>query len=238
MEQSDTASCPECGAEMPITAEHNGIAWVGHGICAKCGWASQHALPDDSQTQHGGQQQMKRSEMQSVAPSGYAALPPVLDACCGSRMMWFDGKDSRAIYMDRDERTFIKDKGTDGTKGRAPIIVAPDVKADFTAMPFPDESFWHVVFDPPHYTDKSLTPQSCLAACFGVLLPGWEEMLQAGFAECFRVLKPNGTLVFKWCSTEIPLCRVLALTPEKPLYGHRSGKRAQTHWVTFLKHNT
>jgi len=52
MEQSDTASCPECGAEMPITAEHNGIAWVGHGICAKCGWASQHALPDDSQTQH------------------------------------------------------------------------------------------------------------------------------------------------------------------------------------------
>jgi predicted amidophosphoribosyltransferase len=47
MEQSNTAICPECGAEMPITAEHNGIAWVGHGICAKCGLASQHALPDD-----------------------------------------------------------------------------------------------------------------------------------------------------------------------------------------------
>lgn len=164
-------------------------------------------------------------------------LPPVLDACCGSRMMWFDGKDARAIFMDRDERTYIKDKGTDGTNGRMPIIVAPDVKADFTEMPFPDDSFWHVVFDPPHYTDKSLTPQSCLAACFGMLLPGWEEMLEAGFRECFRVLKPNGTLIFKWCSTEIPLSRVLALAPEKPLYGHRSGKKAQTHWVAFCKPN-
>ena len=47
MEQSDTAICPTCGAEMPIKAEHNGVAWVGHGICSKCGWASQHALPDD-----------------------------------------------------------------------------------------------------------------------------------------------------------------------------------------------
>lgn len=27
----------------------------------------------------------------------------------------------------------------------------------------------------------------------------------------------------------------LALTPEKPLIGHRSGKTARTHWVTFLK---
>jgi hypothetical protein len=30
---------------------------------------------------------------------------------------------------------------------------------------------------------------------------------------------------------------VLALTPEKPLYGHRSGKKAQTHWIAFLKPN-
>lgn len=47
MEQSDTATCPNCGAEMAITAEHNGIAWVGHGICHKCGGVSQHTLPDD-----------------------------------------------------------------------------------------------------------------------------------------------------------------------------------------------
>jgi hypothetical protein len=28
---------------------------------------------------------------------------------------------------------------------------------------------------------------------------------------------------------------VLALTPHKPLFGHPSGKRKGTHWITFMK---
>jgi hypothetical protein len=36
------------------------------------------------------------------------------------------------------------------------------------------------------------------------------------------------------CEAEIPLREVLELTNEKPLYGHRSGKKAQTHWVAFI----
>lgn len=28
---------------------------------------------------------------------------------------------------------------------------------------------------------------------------------------------------------------VPALAPERPLFGHRSGKKAQTHWVAFIK---
>jgi SAM-dependent methyltransferase len=63
----------------------------------------------------------------------------------------------------------------------------------------------------------------------------WQDDLRLGFAECFRVLKPNGTLIFKWNEVDIPLREVLALTPEKPLYGHRSGKKANTHWVAFVK---
>ena len=63
----------------------------------------------------------------------------------------------------------------------------------------------------------------------------WKEDLAAGFKECFRVLKPHGTLIFKWNEIDIPLNDVLALTPEKPLYGHRSGKKANTHWVSFIK---
>jgi hypothetical protein len=27
----------------------------------------------------------------------------------------------------------------------------------------------------------------------------------------------------------------LALTPEKPLFGHKSGAKARTHWCTFMK---
>ena len=38
-----------------------------------------------------------------------------------------------------------------------------------------------------------------------------------------------------WREDEIPVSQILALTPEKPLFGHRSGKQQKTHWVTFMK---
>jgi SAM-dependent methyltransferase len=113
------------------------------------------------------------------------------------------------------------------------LKVRPDVVADFTAMPFPDEAFHHVVFDPPHIIRKAELGRITVA--YGCLKGDWESMLAAGFSECFRVLKPNGTLIFKWCEAQIPLERILALTPEKPLYGHRTGAKARTHWCAFLK---
>lgn len=112
-------------------------------------------------------------------------------------------------------------------------MIAPTVQGDFTELQFPDESFWHVVFDPPHLT--KLGTSGIIAKKYGRLFGDWECALREGFAECFRVLKPNGTLIFKWSSTEIPLARVLDLTPHKPLYGHNTGNHAKTHWIAFLK---
>jgi ubiquinone/menaquinone biosynthesis C-methylase UbiE len=150
-------------------------------------------------------------------------------------MFWFDKRDSRAIYIDRRKETFEHVRTDCGNKT---ITVDPDIQADFTDLPFPDESFFHVVFDPPHKTALSEeASRGNIIKYYGALFPGWEEMLTRGFAECFRVLKPGGTLIFKWCELEIPLERVLALTPEKPLYGHRVAKRAETHWIAFLKQN-
>jgi hypothetical protein len=63
----------------------------------------------------------------------------------------------------------------------------------------------------------------------------WREDLTAGFAECFRVLKTNGTLVFKWNEVSIGLKEILELTDQKPILGHPSGKRMGTHWVLFVK---
>lgn len=166
------------------------------------------------------------------ARTGSASLPNVLDACCGPRFMWFDANDSRALFMDRRRET-VKGEWGPGSKGRRDLEIDPDVLADFTAMPFPAESFDLVVLDPPHI--RRLEMLGKVSATFGVLVPGWEEMLAGGFRECFRVLRPRGTLIFKWCAVEVPLERVLALTPEKPLFGHRSGKKALTHWVAFLK---
>ena len=61
------------------------------------------------------------------------------------------------------------------------------------------------------------------------------EVLRKGFAECFRVLMPGGFLIFKWNETDIKVSEILKLTSEKPIFGHISGKRANTHWFCFMK---
>ena len=158
---------------------------------------------------------------------------PVLDACCGGRMMWFNKDDERCLYADQREAE-LKINHLPSQVGRASKKVQPDQVHDFRNMPYEDESFYHVVFDPPHVRNISL--KSVVGFSYGSLdKETWEEDLTKGFAECFRVLKKNGTLIFKWNEVDIPLKEVLKLTPEKPLYGHRSGKKANTHWVSFMK---
>lgn len=111
--------------------------------------------------------------------------------------------------------------------------IIPNVVCDFTELPFKDKSFYMVVFDPPHM--NSLGDNSRTAAIYGKLFGDWECDLYSGFAECFRVLRSNGILIFKWNSTDIPVSRILRLAKEKPLFGHLSGKHSNTHWISFFK---
>ena len=158
---------------------------------------------------------------------------PVLDACCGARMMWFDKSDDRCLFADCRRETIHIDH-LPSQSGRSAKRVEPDQIHDFRKMPYNDESFYHVVFDPPHV--RGISMKSVTGFSYGSLdKETWQEDLKLGFSECFRVLKPFGTLIFKWNEVDIPLREVLDLTNCKPLYGHRSGKVAKTHWVAFIK---
>lgn len=158
----------------------------------------------------------------------------VLDPCCGGRMMWFDKSDARAIFGDRRHETItVTDNSKGNASGKRVLRIEPDFLMDFRDMPYPDESFWHVVFDPPHLLHAG--PNSWLAGKYGRLGPDWREDLRRGFSECFRVLKPNCTLVFKWNETQVKTREVLSLTPEQPLYLQKSGRSGMTHWMTFIK---
>ena len=117
--------------------------------------------------------------------------------------------------------------------GSRTLTIAPDIVADFTALPFETGIFALVVFDPPHFERNGDT--SWCAKKYGTLKGDWREELRKGFAECFRVLRPEGVLVFKWNETDIPVSQILALTPEKPLFGNRCGKSNKTHWIVFMK---
>ena len=150
----------------------------------------------------------------------------VLDVTSGSRMMWFDKKDGRALFTDRRTESHVLSDGRT-------LEITPDIEADFTALPFDDHSFYLVVFDPPHL--KNLGDKSWLALKYGKLFTGWEEQIRAGLNECIRVCKPNGTVIFKWNENQISVNRILEIIDHKPLFGHPSGKHGQTIWMTFLK---
>lgn len=153
----------------------------------------------------------------------------ILDACCGSRMFWFDKKNPNAIFIDR-RKEIVMAKDRDKIRS---IEINPDMVADFTCLPFEDETFYMVVFDPPHL--KTLGKTSWMAKKYGKLSEDWREVIRKGFNECMRVLKPNGTLVFKWNESEIKVSEVLSLIPCKPLFGHTTGRQSKTIWMCFMK---
>ena len=148
-------------------------------------------------------------------------------------MMWFDQQDQRCLFGDRRNESLVVTDRTHRADGTRALSIHPDVRMDFRQLPFMDASFALVVFDPPHLVRAG--PRSWLAAKYGRLGADWRDDLRLGFAECFRVLRPEGVLIFKWSEVQIPTRDVLALTPEQPLFGHPSGKRAGTHWITFMK---
>lgn len=150
----------------------------------------------------------------------------ILDPCCGSRMFWFDKANQHVLFGDiRDEEHVLCD-------GRV-LKVEPNVIMDFRSLPFEDGTFKLVVFDPPHLTRAGV--DSWMRAKYGVLTSDWRDDISKGFAECFRVLATDGVLIFKWAETQVLVSELLALTDQKPLFGHKSGKREKTHWITFMK---
>ena len=148
---------------------------------------------------------------------------PILDVCCGGKMFYFDKTNENVLFCDKRQ---IKTNLCDGRK----FQVSPDLICDFTNLPFKNETFYHVVFDPPHL--KNIGENSYMAIKYGKLNNEWPTILKQGFDECMRVLKQYGTLVFKWNEEQINLKEILNVIDYQPLYGNR---RAKTHWLVFVK---
>ncbi|WP_390890338.1 class I SAM-dependent methyltransferase [Enterococcus casseliflavus] len=138
-------------------------------------------------------------------------------------MFWFDKQNPNVTFMD------IRRHYEELETGHV-IDVDPDIVGDFRDMPFEDDAFDMVVFDPPHLIHAG--ENSWLAKKYGKLDELWPEDIRQGFAECMRVLKPNGSLIFKWNENQISLQEVLVAIGEKPLFGN---KRSKTHWLVFMK---
>lgn len=111
------------------------------------------------------------------------------------------------------------------------LTVAPDIIADFRDIPFANETFNLVIFDPPHLF--RVGENSWLAKKYGKLDANtWKNDISKGFNECMRVLKKDGILIFKWNEEQIKLKEILTCFDKTPLFGN---KRSKTHWLVFMK---
>lgn len=154
-------------------------------------------------------------------------MKKIIDVCCGSKMFYFDKDNPNVIFNDiRDENHIL----CDGRK----LNINPDTHMSFDNLELiNDSSMKLVVFDPPHL--KSIGENSWMAKKYGKLQIGWQGVIKKGFSECFSILDDYGVLIFKWNETDIKTREILELTEIKPLFGHISGKRSNTHWICFIK---
>ena len=135
-------------------------------------------------------------------------MKKIIDVACGSKMFWFDKHNPNVEFCDK--RSVPKFE----YYSKRYIEISPDTICDFTALPFEDCSFKLAVFDPPHLTWAGKTSWTYLK--YGRLEEGWEDMIKNGFEECFRILDPDGVLIFKWSEVQIPLSKILPLFPYYP----------------------
>lgn len=151
----------------------------------------------------------------------------ILDVCCGSKMFWYDKEESHTTYMDiRGEVLTYTDRDV-----VREVKINPDLVADFRDIPFADDSFDLVVFDPPHLIHVG--DNSWLTKKYGKLDKNtWPQDLKLGFDECMRVLKPNGTMLFKWNEEQIKTKDVFEVFGQQPILGD---KRSKTRWSVFIK---
>ena len=154
----------------------------------------------------------------------------ILDVTCANRSIWFNKHHPNAVYCDIREEKIEQRFGIN--QSLHTIDIKPDVVCDFTDLPFDDSSFSLVVFDPPHIS--GLSTKSWLSKHYGVLAGDWQEVVGNGFKECMRVLKPEGVLIMKWADTSVSTPDLIKVIGQ-PLFGHRSGKKMGTHWLTYMK---
>lgn len=151
----------------------------------------------------------------------------ILDVCCGSKMFWYNKEEPHTTFMDiRDEVLTYTDRNA-----VRKVEVNPDIVANFRNIPFAGDIFDLVVFDPPHLIHVG--DNSWLAKKYGKLDKNtWPQDLKLGFDECMRVLKPNGTMLFKWNEEQIKTKDVFEVFGQQPILGD---KRSKTRWSVFIK---
>ena len=114
------------------------------------------------------------------------------------------------------------------------------VEANVLDIPFDNGYFDVIIFDQPHIIRPKGYEKSHMINEYGWLnRTTYKQDLKKGLKELFRVLKPKGLLIFKWCDNrkETDIKMILKLFPYPPICGTKTGTSNNNHWICFLKYN-
>lgn len=157
-------------------------------------------------------------------------MKPILDPMCGARMFYFDKDNKNVLFCDIRNETYW-------TRQYKKVELRPDIVMDAKNMNFPDNTFHLVILDPPHLINFGKT--SDMAKSYGVLEKEWHADMKAIFDEAWRVLKPCGTLIFKWSDKDVSLRELLYVLEREPLFGDKkpAANKAGTNrfFLVFFK---
>jgi len=162
----------------------------------------------------------------------------ILDATASNRSIWYQKNNPFTIFLDKrcgKEYTQTTESNFDNKRI---IRIFPNVRGIWQHLPFKENSFDMIVFDPPHLFKDEGKKLSLMSIRYGIFYNhSWKQELTSGLNELFRVLKPLGIFILKWNETDVAIEEVLKLFPYKPLFGSRVGQKNQTHWITFIKYS-
>lgn len=167
----------------------------------------------------------------------------ILDATCGTKSMWFVKNHPLVTYIDKRSGNFLYWNKSKAEK--TVVKINPDIVADWTKrLPFDDDSFDMIVFDPPHIIKNEESENPIKMEVYYSFLPKskWKSIIKNGVAELFRVLKPQGVFVFKWAETHADIDDIIRLFPYPPIFGNHTkelnkAKNDSVHWLIFLKYD-
>ena len=102
-------------------------------------------------------------ESLNVARGEMTAL--VLDPCCGSRMMWHNRRDPRAVFGDkRSEIVTVTDRSHGNATGVRVLRIEPDVLLPFSASQEKLRKLYKIAFRQADTPSRSNSPKFCALA--------------------------------------------------------------------------
>lgn len=152
----------------------------------------------------------------------------MLDATGGTRQMWPCKNPPLVVFMDKNLESYRP----------------PDVFGVWEHLPFKDNAFETVIFDPPHKLGRTTgrgkwaTPSHPEYWGIDISKIKFRTGVYRGTREFLRVAK---RLCFKWNDIELNPDRVLTLFPKEWKEIHRLEIRKNiktktvTYWITFVK---